>query len=121
MFIESDMFFFVCVVKISMCEENYIITQQNSNIKSTQSDLKNQHIFIFNTQFQFSNGIATFSKDLSNEFSAIGFVGVMTDGYIEPMACAVTSGSVSNYTIRITCGATNSLIKGHIVYIGVGK
>ena len=32
MFIESDMFFSVCVVKISMCEENYIITQQNSNL-----------------------------------------------------------------------------------------
>ena len=35
MFIESDMLFFVCVVKISMCEENYIITQQNSNINTT--------------------------------------------------------------------------------------
>ena len=34
MFIESDMFFFVCVVKISMCEENYIITQQNSNMNN---------------------------------------------------------------------------------------
>ena len=32
MFIESDMFFSICVVKISMCEENYIITQQNSNM-----------------------------------------------------------------------------------------
>lgn len=97
------------------------LAKLNDDIESTQSDLKNQHIFIFNTQFQFSNGIATFSKDLSNEFSAIGFVGVMTDGYIEPMACAVTSGNVSNHTIRITCGATNSLINGHIVYIGVEK
>ena len=99
----------------------YDIAKLNSNIEDTQTDLKNQHIFIFNTQFQFSNGIATFSKDLSNEFSAIGFVGVMTDGYLEPMSCAVTTGDVKNYTIRITCGTTNSMIKSHIIYIGVRK
>lgn len=121
MFIESDMFFFICVVKISMCEENYIITQQNSNLNNVFGNLNNQCISITTQTLLFSGGNASYSRNLSDTFSSVTFTAVMGVAINVPIVCTLTQGAIDNYTIRISGDNINGDIQVRIMYVGVKK
>ena len=85
------------------------------------TDIKNQTIFITTQTLSFSGGIASYSRDLSNDFSSVNFTAVMGVAINIPIVCTLTQGSISNYTIRISGDDINGNIQVRIMYVGVKK